>query len=111
MKSSKEECSLRRGELVVLAVMLVINVAMTVYFLLKTGFKSYVGIFLFMSFGWLLGCYLGFKQGYILGQNHIIRREDGPWRFYLHIAVLIVLYFLMLLVFVGLYFQELAKLG
>jgi len=106
MNSSAESRPLKRGEIAVLTVMFLVNITLGGFFLSQTGFKSYLAIFVFMTFAWLYGCYLGFKRGIMFGRGLEIKREDNPSRFYLNIGVLLVIYAFVLLFFVGIFLQQ-----
>ena len=91
--------------------MFVINVTLAGFFLSRTGFKSYLAIFLFMSFAWLYGCYLGFSRGVMFGRGLVISRDDSPAKFYLNMGVLLVIYVFVLLFFVGIFLQQIGYLS
>lgn len=111
MNHSAEGRRLNRGESAILTIMLLANVSLTVFFISRTGFRSYVAIFLFMSFAWLYGCYLGFKRGVMFGRGLVISREVSPVKFCLNMGVLLALYIFVLLFFIGLFLQQIGYLG
>lgn len=98
--------SLKLGEIILLSAMFVINAGMTIFFYVKTGFKPYLGVFLFLSFGWLSGFYFGFKRGFMLSRGVAISKQRDSSKFYLNIGILFGIYLLVLLFFVGMFLQQ-----
>src|SRR4051812_762718 len=101
-----EDQKLNLAEKAVLVAMTAVNLGLTGFFFSRTGVKSYLIIYLFMAFGWVFGCFLALKRGLMLGRGLIIRRHDNPVRFYLNMAVLVGMFIIMSLFFVGLFLQE-----
>jgi hypothetical protein len=103
---STENHKLNLAEKGVLVAMTALNLGLTGFFFSRTGVKSYLIIYLFMSFAWVFGCFLALKRGFMLGRRSIIRRQDNPFRFYLNMTVLVAMFIIMSLFFVGLFLQE-----
>ena len=102
--------NLKPAEKAILVLMGTPALSLIGYFISRTGFRSYIFILTIMATVWIGGIYLGFKRKVMLGRGLEINKDKTPGEFYVNIGVLLLLYLVMLIFFVGMFQQEIGNL-